>query len=106
VVAHRPREQARRLQIHLKDVCYPRLLEPSNNGYSFAAALEEKGLALARGDRRDFVIVDYRGGIHALGKRITGAVMQQRRLSMKPKAIIKRRIKAHNRWLRARAMKA
>jgi hypothetical protein len=100
-------EQARRLQTRLEDVrasireCWNR----SDNGYSFAAALEEKELALARGDRRDFVIVDYRGGIHALGKRITGAAMQQRHLSMKPKAIIKRRIKAHNRWLRARAMK-
>ncbi|MBV8450918.1 MAG: hypothetical protein JOZ29_01420 [Deltaproteobacteria bacterium] len=30
----------------------------------------------------------------------------KRRLSMRPKAVIKRRIKAHNRRLRARALKA
>jgi hypothetical protein len=34
------------------------------------------------------------------------AYRQKRRLSMRPKAIIKRRIKAHNRRLRARAIKA
>src|SRR5262249_51558293 len=45
----------------------------SDNGKSFAAALEEKGYILARGDRRDFVVVDQAGGEHALGKRITGA---------------------------------
>src|SRR4051794_37686674 len=36
-------------------------------------ALAAHGLVLARGERRDFVIVDHPGGLHALSKRITGA---------------------------------
>jgi hypothetical protein len=35
--------------------------------------LEEQGMVLARGDRRDFLAIDRAGGIHALGKRILGA---------------------------------
>jgi hypothetical protein len=41
----------------------------------------------------------------AAAARSAAGYRPQRRLSMKPKAIIKRRIKAHNRRLRARAMK-
>jgi hypothetical protein len=40
---------------------------------------EEEGLRLARGDRRDFVVVDYKGGVHALSKRITGVPARQTR---------------------------
>jgi len=39
---------------------------------AFKAALEKKGYVLARGDRRDFVIVDSKGGIHSLARRIDG----------------------------------
>ena len=42
----------------------------SDNGRSFQVALEFEGLQLARGDRRDFIVVDSEGGIHALGKRL------------------------------------
>lgn len=47
--------------------------EHSDDGKSLVAALEERGLVLAKGDRRDFVAVDERGGVHSIGKRATGA---------------------------------
>jgi hypothetical protein len=67
-------EQSRRLDTDLKVIretiraCWDR----SDNGRAFEAALEERGLILARGDRRDFVVIDREGGTHALGKRIVG----------------------------------
>lgn len=43
----------------------------ADNGQSFRAALEESGdYVLARGDRRDFVIIDRGGGDHSLGRRL------------------------------------
>jgi Relaxase/Mobilisation nuclease domain len=68
-------EQARRLGTDLKAIrntireCW----EQSDSGKSFAAALDARGLILARGDKRDFVVIDHAGGDHALSKRITGA---------------------------------
>ncbi len=68
-------EQSRRLGSDLKAVrntihdCW----QSADSGQAFAAALAEHGLTLARGDRRDFVIIDREGGDHALSKRITGA---------------------------------
>jgi len=47
--------------------------EQSADGRSFAAALKERGLEFAQGDRRDFVAVDDRGATHSIGKRTTGA---------------------------------
>jgi len=72
-------EQARRLKTNIQEIraaivnCWNR----SDDGFSFVAALQEQGLTLARGDRRDFVIVDHCGGIHALGKRITGIAARE-----------------------------
>jgi hypothetical protein len=74
-------EQARRLDTDLKAIrstirdCWER----SDNGKSFAAALDAHGLILARGDRRDFVVIDHAGGDHALSKRITDATAAQTR---------------------------
>jgi hypothetical protein len=74
-------EQARRLGVDLKEVrnvihdCW----HQADNGKAFAAALEQHDLILARGDKRDFVIVDSAGGDHALSKRITGATAAQTR---------------------------
>lgn len=74
-------EQARRLDTDLKAIratirdCW----EHSDNGRSFGAALEAQGLILARGDRRDFVVIDHAGGDHALSKRITGATAAETR---------------------------
>ena len=44
----------------------------SDNATAFQSAIEERGYLLARGDRRDFVIVDRAGGIHSLARRIDG----------------------------------
>ena len=77
-------EQSRRLNTDLTAIretirdCWDR----SDNGSSFRVALDQQGLILARGDRRDFVIVDRDGGDHALGKRITGATMTETRARM------------------------
>jgi Relaxase/Mobilisation nuclease domain len=51
-------------------------LEQSDSGRSFKAALEEKNLMLANGDRRDcFVVIDQEGGHHALNKKLTGMTL-------------------------------
>ena len=42
----------------------------SDCGRSFEAALSHEGLILAQGDRRDHLVVDHSGGVHALGKRL------------------------------------
>ena len=52
----------------------------TDNGRSFQAAIAEKGYQLAKGDRRDFVIVDAMGGIHS----------PRRRLGVKAKALRER----------------
>lgn len=44
----------------------------SDNPEAFKAALEAAGYFLAKGDRRDFVVVDRAGGIHSLARRIDG----------------------------------
>ena len=72
-------EQARRLGVDIRQVrtairdCYDR----SDNGRSFEAALADQGLILARGEQRDFVVVDHAGGLHALGQRILGVKIAQ-----------------------------
>ena len=47
--------------------------QQSDTGAAFAQGLEESGWILARGDRRDFVAVDPKGGVHSLARRIEGA---------------------------------
>jgi hypothetical protein len=65
-------EQARRLGLDVHEIrdairaCWDR----SDCGRSFEATLAYEGMILARGDRRDFVVIDHVGGMHALGKRI------------------------------------
>ena len=49
------------------------LWRATDSGQAFQAAIEEKGWILARGDRRDFVVVDPQGGTHSLARRIDGA---------------------------------
>lgn len=44
----------------------------SDGAEAFRAALQERGYTLARGDRRDYVILDQKGGIHSLVRRIDG----------------------------------
>jgi hypothetical protein len=51
---------------------------------AFRAALDDKVYVLAKGDRRDFVIVDRAGGIHSLARRIDGMNAAELRDYMKP----------------------
>lgn len=68
-------EEARRLGIDVEAIrqtirdCWSQ----SPDSATFIAALKEHELMLARGDRRDFVVVDQEGGLHALGKRLLGS---------------------------------
>lgn len=77
-------EQARRLGADLKAIrntirdCW----QSADSGRGFAAALAEHGLILARGDRRDFVVIDPKGCFHALSKRITDATAAETRARM------------------------
>jgi len=78
--AKRPEfEEARRLGLEVVDIretirsCFDR----SDNGLSFAAALAEHGMGVARGDRRDYVVIDSECGMHALGKRICGVATEE-----------------------------
>ena len=48
------------------------IFRSSDNAGAFEAALADRGYMLAKGDRRDFVIVDRAGGIHSLARRIDG----------------------------------
>ncbi|HEY1723312.1 MAG TPA: relaxase/mobilization nuclease domain-containing protein [Magnetospirillaceae bacterium] len=48
------------------------LWEASNTGQEFKEALESKHYILAKGDRRDFCIVDGFGDVHSLARRIEG----------------------------------
>jgi hypothetical protein len=48
------------------------LWHASDSGRASQAALVAAGYQLARGDRRDFVLVDRTGGVHSLARRITG----------------------------------
>lgn len=50
-----------------------RLWRSTTTGQEFAAALTAAGWMLARGDRRDFVLIDPAGGVHSLPRRVAGA---------------------------------
>jgi hypothetical protein len=53
-------------------------LEHADSGRAFKAALEERSLMLANGDRRDcFVVIDEAGGHHALNKKLTGITLAE-----------------------------
>lgn len=53
--------------------------EQADSGKAFAAALADKGMTLCRGERRDFIVLDEDGGIHALGKRLLGTTAAETR---------------------------
>jgi hypothetical protein len=55
-----------------------------DNAIAFQAALADAGYVLAKGDRRDFVIVDRQGGIHSLARRIDGMKAAELREFMAP----------------------
>jgi hypothetical protein len=55
------------------------LYEQSDNGAALKAALEEKGLVLAKGDRRDYVIVDEYAQVYSLARQINGVTAKDLR---------------------------
>jgi len=54
----------------------------TDSGHAFAAALEGTGWILARGDKRDFVLIDEAGETHSLARRIEGAKAKDVRARM------------------------
>lgn len=48
------------------------LFKASDSGMAFKAALEDAGYVLARGDRRDFVLLDAEAKVHSLGRQLPG----------------------------------
>jgi Relaxase/Mobilisation nuclease domain len=60
------------------------LYKSSDWARSFATALDEAGYVLAKGDRRDFVIIDREGGVHSLARRIDGVKAAELREFMSP----------------------
>lgn len=72
-------EQARRLgvDIHATRNTIRTCYDHSDCGRAFNHALADEGLTLAQGERRDYVVIDQAGGLHALGKRILGATAAQ-----------------------------
>ena len=75
-------EEARRLGTDVRTIRTAILdcFEHSDNGRAFKAALDERGLMLANGDRRDcFVVIDQAGGHHALNKKLTGQTLAETR---------------------------
>jgi hypothetical protein len=58
------------------------LYEASDTGPAFKAALEDAGYVLARGDRRDFVILDTDAKVHSLGRQLPGVTAKDLRAFM------------------------
>lgn len=58
------------------------LYEASDTGPAFKAALEDAGYVLARGDRRDFVILDTDAKVHSLGRQLPGVTANDLRAFM------------------------
>ncbi|MEH6392048.1 MAG: relaxase/mobilization nuclease domain-containing protein [Sulfitobacter sp.] len=63
-------QQAQRAKIDAKQLkaLFKRCWDRSDSREAFARALEEKGFVLARGDRRGFVAVDYRGEVFSVAR--------------------------------------
>jgi hypothetical protein len=59
-----------------------RLWHGTDSGQAFKAALEARGYILARGDRRDFCVVDRAGTAHSLAKRLDGVRTKELRVRM------------------------
>jgi hypothetical protein len=58
------------------------LWQAADSGAAFAAALHEHGYILARGDRRDFCLIDQEGDEHSLARRISGVKAAEIRARM------------------------
>lgn len=63
--------------------------DQSDSGQSLKTALEQDGLLLARGNRRDFVVVDMAGAAHSLGRRVgeKAKAVKQRMADLDPASL-------------------
>ena len=63
-------QQAQRAGLDAKELkaVFKKLWESSDNRAAFEQALKERGFWLAKGDRRGFVAVDYRGEVYAVAR--------------------------------------
>lgn len=53
------------------------LWRATDSGKAFQSAIEEQGYMLARGDRRNFVVMDQAGTAHSLARRLDGVTTAQ-----------------------------
>jgi hypothetical protein len=60
------------------------LYEQADSGTAFQAALAEAGYALAKGDRRGFVLVDQGGEVHSLSRYVAGHSAKKIRQKLSP----------------------
>ena len=58
--------------IHTMKAELTELWRASDSGKAFKAAIEDRGYILAKGDRRDFCVVDRTGDAHSLARRLDG----------------------------------
>jgi hypothetical protein len=63
-------QQSRRAGLHPKEIkrAFQESWAASDNRKAFAQALLSKGFVLARGDRRGYVVLDYRGEVYAVAR--------------------------------------
>jgi Relaxase/Mobilisation nuclease domain len=82
--SHKEHQQAERTGISPKEARehITALWQRNDSGASFQSALEQSGWTLARGDRRDFVVIDPKGTTHSLARRIDGATAKDVRARM------------------------
>jgi hypothetical protein len=73
--SHSEMLQAQRTGVPVKEAkaLLTEIWQNTKTGQEFREALWEQGWQLAQGDRRDFVALDPRGGIHSVARRIEGA---------------------------------
>ncbi|MCR9122964.1 MAG: relaxase/mobilization nuclease domain-containing protein [Phyllobacteriaceae bacterium] len=67
---HEEWQQARRAGLDAKELkaVFRKAWESSDNRAAFEQALKERGFRLAKGDRRGFVAVDYRGEVYSVAR--------------------------------------
>lgn len=78
--------QEERTGVRLKDVRkdVTALFRSSDGPEAFRAALDDAGYILAKGDKRDFVVIDRAAGVHSLARRVEGMKAVALRDYMKP----------------------
>ena len=83
-ITHAEWQQGERTAIdpHVFKEAVTQLHRQCDTGQAFKAALEEKGYVLAKGDRRDYVIVDGQGQVYSLARQIKGVTAKDLRAFM------------------------